>query len=55
MQLAIRGATLEEAMAREPQAFGPMFLSMIRVAEARGGVPETLRMLAQTPTRPASA
>ena len=37
-----RGASLEEAMAREPQAFDPMFLSMIRVAEARGGVPETL-------------
>ncbi len=48
MQLAIRrGSTLEEAMAAEPQAFGPMFLSMIKVAEARGGVPETLKMLAQ--------
>jgi type II secretory pathway component PulF len=47
IQLAIRrGATLEEAMAREPQTFGPMFLSMIKVAEARGGVPETLRLLA---------
>ena len=33
-------------MAGEPQAFGPMFLSMIKVAEARGGVPETLKMLA---------
>ncbi len=42
-----RGSTLEEAMAREPQAFGPMFLSMIKVAEARGGVPETLKMLAK--------
>jgi type II secretory pathway component PulF len=40
-----RGDTLGEAMAREPQAFDPLFLSMIRVAEARGGVPETLRML----------
>jgi type II secretory pathway component PulF len=39
------GYTLEEAMAREPQVFSPMFLSMIRVAEARGGVPETLRMM----------
>src|SRR5271165_4797268 len=39
------GSTLEEAMAREPQAFGTMFLSMIRAAEARGGVPETLRMM----------
>ena len=48
IHLAIRrGSTLEEAMAREPQAFGPMFLSMIKVAEARGGVPETLKMLAK--------
>ena len=48
IQLSIRrGTTLEEAMAREPQAFGPMFLSMIKVAEARGGVPETLKMLAR--------
>jgi type II secretory pathway component PulF len=48
MLLAIRrGDALTEAMAREPQAFDPLFLSMIRVAEARGGVPETLRMLSQ--------
>jgi type IV pilus assembly protein PilC len=47
VQVAIqRGSTLEEAMSKEPQAFGPMFLNMIKVAEARGGVPETLRMLA---------
>ncbi len=47
IQRAIRGgSTLQEAMAREPQAFGPMFLNMIKVAEVRGGVPETLRMLA---------
>ncbi len=47
IQLAIRsGTTLEEAMARERQVFGPMYLSMIKVAEARGGVPETLKMLA---------
>lgn len=39
------GSTLEEAMSHEPQVFSPMFLSMIRVAEARGGVPETLRMM----------
>ena len=32
-------------MAREPRIFSTMFLSMIRVAEARGGVPETLRMM----------
>src|SRR5262245_46294974 len=49
MQVAIkRGASLEEAMARETSTFSPMYLSMIRVAEARGGVPETLRMLAQS-------
>jgi type II secretory pathway component PulF len=47
MQEAIRsGTNLEEAMAREPQVFGPMYRSMIKVAEARGGVPETLKMLA---------
>ncbi|MGO9464518.1 MAG: type II secretion system F family protein [Isosphaeraceae bacterium] len=47
MQLAIRsGTTLEGAMSRERQVFGPMYLSMIKVAEARGGVPETLKMLA---------
>lgn len=48
MQLAIqRGASLEDAMVRETSTFGPMYLSMIRVAEARGGVPETLKMLAK--------
>jgi type II secretory pathway component PulF len=47
MQLAIRrGASLDDAMAAEPQVFSPMYLSMMRVAEARGGVPETLKMLA---------
>jgi len=47
IQLAIRrGSTLQEAMANEPQAFDAMFLNMIKVAEAHGGVPETLRMLA---------
>jgi type IV pilus assembly protein PilC len=47
MQVGIRrGETLEDVMTKEPQAFGPMFLSMIKVAEARGGVPETLKMLA---------
>jgi type II secretory pathway component PulF len=44
---AVRGGdSLAEAVAREPQAFDNLFLSMIRVAEARGGVPETLRRLA---------
>ena len=33
-------------MAREPAAFDNLFLSMIRVAEARGGIPETMRGLA---------
>jgi type IV pilus assembly protein PilC len=48
LQISIRrGSTLEAAMAREPQAFGTMFLSMIKVAETRGGVPETLKMLAR--------
>lgn len=46
LALAIRrGDTLADAMAREPQAFDKFFLSMIRVAEARGGVPETLRRM----------
>ena len=36
-------------MASEPQAFSPMYLSMMRVAEARGGLPETLRRLAAEP------
>ena len=49
MQLAIkRGATLEDAMSAETATFGPMYLSMIRVAEARGGVPETLKRLSQS-------
>jgi type II secretory pathway component PulF len=41
-----RGDALAEAMAREPQAFDRLMLSLMRVAEARGGVPETLRLLA---------
>jgi type II secretory pathway component PulF len=48
IQVAIRsGASLEDAMARETATFSPMYLSMIKVAEARGGLPETLKMLAQ--------
>jgi type II secretory pathway component PulF len=48
VQASIRqGSTLEEAMGREPQTFGTFFLSMIRVAEMRGGVPETLKMMAR--------
>src|SRR4051794_34291800 len=42
-----RGDTLAESMGREPKAFDSLFLSMIKVAEARGGVPETLRMLSR--------
>ncbi len=41
-----RGDALAEAFAREPQAFDPLFVSMMRVADARGGAPETLKMLA---------
>jgi type IV pilus assembly protein PilC len=40
-----RGDSLTNAFAREPQAFDGLFLSMIEVAEARGGVPETLRRM----------
>ena len=42
-----RGETLAEAAAREPQAFDPLFLSMIKVAEARGGIPETLKSMSK--------
>jgi type II secretory pathway component PulF len=42
-----RGDELAEAMACEPQAFDALFLSMVRVAEARGGLPETLRRMGQ--------
>lgn len=48
IQMKIRaGATLEDAMRGDERLFGPMFLSMIKVAEARGGLPETLKMLAR--------
>jgi len=40
-----KGETLGEAMSREPQAFDALFIGMIKVAEARGGIPETLRLL----------
>jgi type II secretory pathway component PulF len=42
-----RGEPLAESVAREPQAFDALFLSMIKVAEARGGVPETLKLLSR--------
>jgi type II secretory pathway component PulF len=41
-----RGDALAEAFVREPQAFDGLFVSMMRVADARGGAPETLKMLA---------
>jgi type II secretory pathway component PulF len=46
LQLAVRrGETLTETMGREPDVFDAYFLSMMRVAEVRGAVPEMLRML----------
>lgn len=41
-----QGDALSDAMAEEPEAFDRLFLGMMRVAEARGGIPETMRMLA---------
>ena len=47
LQDAVRqGDNISDAMNREPQAFDKLFLSMMRVAESRGGVPETLRSMA---------
>ena len=45
-QAVRRGEAMSEAMGREPKAFDALFLSMMRVAEARGGIPETLRGMA---------
>ena len=54
LEKAVRGGeSLASAMAREPQAFDNLALSMMRVAEARGGEPETLKGSPGT-TRPAS-
>ena len=48
LEVAVRGGeSLASAMAREPQAFDKLALSMMRVAEARGGEPETLQALAR--------
>ncbi len=48
MEAAVRGGeSLSSAMAREPQAFDKLCLSMMRVAEARGGEPETLKGLSR--------
>lgn len=46
LQLAARrGESLTDAMSKEPRVFDRFFLSMMRVAEVQGSVPETLRML----------
>jgi type IV pilus assembly protein PilC len=46
LQLAVRrGESLTDAMSPEPGAFDHYFLSMMRVGEVRGSVPETLRLL----------
>ena len=48
LERAVRGGdSLASAMEREPQAFDKLTLSMMRVAEARGGEPETLRALSK--------
>lgn len=48
IEAAVRGGeSIAAAMAREPQAFDRLCISMMRVAEARGGEPETLRTLAK--------
>jgi type II secretory pathway component PulF len=47
LQLAIRrGESLTDAMSAEPGVFDHYFLSMMRVGEVQGSVPETLRLLA---------
>ena len=46
-QAVKRGETLTEAMTREPRVFDALFLGMIQVAEARGGIPETMRNLSK--------
>ena len=48
LEAGVRGGeSLASAMAREPQAFDNLALSMMKVAEARGGEPETLKGLAK--------
>ena len=48
MEAAVRGGdSLAETMTREPRAFDRLCLAMIRVAETRGGIPETLRLLSK--------
>lgn len=46
VRLAIkRGDTFYEAVKAEPKAFDSLFTAMIKVAEARGGLPETLKQM----------
>ncbi len=48
LEAAVRGGeSLASAMSREPHAFDKLALSMMRVAEARGGEPETLQRLSR--------
>ncbi|MGE5756789.1 MAG: type II secretion system F family protein [Planctomycetaceae bacterium] len=42
-----RGDSMTEAVEREPNAFDTPSVSMIQAAEARGGLPETLRTLSR--------
>ena len=42
-----KGESIAELAAREPRTFDALFVSMIKVAEARGGIPETLKILAK--------
>jgi type II secretory pathway component PulF len=43
-----RGEPISEAAAREPQAFDRLYVALLKVAEARGGMPEMLKRLAGT-------
>ena len=48
MRLGVmRGDAIAELAVKEPRVFDPLFVSMIKVAEARGGTPETLKILAK--------
>ena len=44
-QAVKRGDSFADAVAAEPHAFDALFVGMMRVAEARGGIPETLKNL----------
>ncbi len=39
------GQSIADSAAKEPEVFDRLFLSMVRVAEERGGLPETLKRL----------